>query len=210
MKQLLSQKLSPQQIQFIKLLQIPTAELEARIKEELEVNPALEEGEDEPEDEFDDLEGDDADDDFDDPDAELDNPDNTLDEDFDGEQSEEQPEMELPVKEEPAEAPESSSESDDLDLSDYLNDDEIAGYKMQGDGPGEDEDDREMPLADTSGSLMDNLLSQLVFPASMKSRKPSAASSSAPLTGRLHPPRPVGHCQRPGFLPEPGSHGARD
>ncbi len=35
MKQLLSQKLSPQQIQFIKLLQIPTAELEARIKEEL-------------------------------------------------------------------------------------------------------------------------------------------------------------------------------
>ena len=38
------QKLSPQQIQFIKLLQIPTAELQARIEEELEVNPALEEG----------------------------------------------------------------------------------------------------------------------------------------------------------------------
>jgi RNA polymerase sigma-54 factor len=37
------QKLSPQQIQFIKLLQIPTAELDARIKEELEANPALEE-----------------------------------------------------------------------------------------------------------------------------------------------------------------------
>lgn len=40
------QKLSPQQIQFIKLLQVPTAELDARIKEELEVNPALEEGPD--------------------------------------------------------------------------------------------------------------------------------------------------------------------
>jgi RNA polymerase sigma-54 factor len=45
--QSLSQKLSPQQIQFIKLLQIPTAELETRIEEELEINPALEEGADE-------------------------------------------------------------------------------------------------------------------------------------------------------------------
>ncbi|MBC6400834.1 MAG: RNA polymerase factor sigma-54 [Ekhidna sp.] len=42
--QSLQQKLSPQQIQFIKLLQVPTAELETRIEEELEVNPALEEG----------------------------------------------------------------------------------------------------------------------------------------------------------------------
>jgi RNA polymerase sigma-54 factor len=41
----LSQKLSPQQIQLMKLLQIPTATLEQRIKEELEANPALEEGE---------------------------------------------------------------------------------------------------------------------------------------------------------------------
>ena len=38
------QKLSPQQIQLMKLLQIPTATLEQRIKEELEANPALEEG----------------------------------------------------------------------------------------------------------------------------------------------------------------------
>ena len=42
--QALLQKLSPQQIQFIKLLQIPSAELDARIKEEIEINPALEEG----------------------------------------------------------------------------------------------------------------------------------------------------------------------
>lgn len=50
LKQRLSQKqlqrLSPQQIQLMKLLQIPTVALEQRIKEELEVNPALEEGAD--------------------------------------------------------------------------------------------------------------------------------------------------------------------
>lgn len=69
--QQLQQKLSPQQIQFIKLLQIPTAELNTRIEEELEVNPALEEGRDkeekEAEDEkteVDDYEEDTADDDF--------------------------------------------------------------------------------------------------------------------------------------------------
>ena len=38
------QKLSPQQIQLMKLLQVPTVNLEQRIKEELEANPALEEG----------------------------------------------------------------------------------------------------------------------------------------------------------------------
>jgi len=41
------QKLSPQQIQLMKLLQIPTATLDQRIKEELEANPALDEGEEE-------------------------------------------------------------------------------------------------------------------------------------------------------------------
>ena len=46
LSQTLTQKLSPQQIQFIKLLQVPTAELETRIEEELEKNPALEEGAD--------------------------------------------------------------------------------------------------------------------------------------------------------------------
>ncbi|UEG50652.1 RNA polymerase factor sigma-54 [Ferruginibacter lapsinanis] len=43
------QKLSPQQIQLMKLLQVPTALLEERIKEELEENPALETGEEETE-----------------------------------------------------------------------------------------------------------------------------------------------------------------
>ncbi len=49
------QKLSPQQIQLMKLLQVPTASLEQRIKEELEVNPALEETDYEEEDELDKL-----------------------------------------------------------------------------------------------------------------------------------------------------------
>ena len=47
------QKLSPQQIQLMKLLQVPTAQLEERIKEEIEENPALEEDEDGHETEYD-------------------------------------------------------------------------------------------------------------------------------------------------------------
>ncbi|MFY7652293.1 MAG: RNA polymerase factor sigma-54 [Chitinophagaceae bacterium] len=46
LQQKLLQKLSPQQIQLMKLLQVPTANLEERIKEELEDNPALEMNED--------------------------------------------------------------------------------------------------------------------------------------------------------------------
>mgnify|MGYP000943468696 FL=1 len=43
----LQQKLSPQQIQLMKLLQLPALALEQRIKEELENNPTLEEDEEE-------------------------------------------------------------------------------------------------------------------------------------------------------------------
>ena len=49
LSQKMMQKLSPQQIQLMKLLQIPTATLDQRIKEELEANPALEEGDEEEE-----------------------------------------------------------------------------------------------------------------------------------------------------------------
>ncbi|MBA9079275.1 RNA polymerase factor sigma-54 [Rufibacter quisquiliarum] len=131
LKQLLSQKLSPQQIQFIKLLQVPTAELEARIKEEMEMNPALEEGDaaDEPAQDSNEDSGE-ADDEFD-----------NSEDDF-GEE-------------------ELRRDDDDVNLEDYINDDEIAGYKMQGDGPGEEED-REMPIAST-GSLVDALMDQLGF-----------------------------------------------
>ena len=50
--QKLEQRLSPQQIQLMKLLQVPTMELDQRIKQEIEENPALEEGADEFEDDF--------------------------------------------------------------------------------------------------------------------------------------------------------------
>ncbi len=45
----LSQKLSPQQIQLMKLIQLPTQAFEQRLKQELEENPALESGKEEPE-----------------------------------------------------------------------------------------------------------------------------------------------------------------
>ena len=67
--QKLEQRLSPQQIQLMKLLQVPTMELDQRIKQEIEENPALEEGEDRSEDDYD---NDDQDDDFDDNDDDLD------------------------------------------------------------------------------------------------------------------------------------------
>lgn len=145
LKQLLSQKLSPQQIQFIKLLQIPTAELETRIKEEMEMNPALEEGPDDDKEHSDDDDDSNADDDFD--------ADESLDEDFENES----------IADDPYESPEDNlaDDSGDLNLDDYLNSDEIAGYKMQGDGPG-DEEERDMPLAGTS-SLIDSLIDQLSF-----------------------------------------------
>lgn len=114
LNQSLQQKLSPQQIQFIKLLQVPTAELENRIEEEMEINPALEEGEDE--------------------------------------DSDEKPEEEL---EEPAES------EDDVDISDYLGDDE-GSYKTQGDRGGDDEDDREMPIP-MGTSLHELLMTQLGY-----------------------------------------------
>ncbi|MGB5205971.1 MAG: RNA polymerase sigma-54 factor, partial [Eudoraea sp.] len=43
----LSQKLSPQQIQLMKLIQLPTQAFEQRINQELEENPALESGKEE-------------------------------------------------------------------------------------------------------------------------------------------------------------------
>jgi len=172
LRQSLSQRLSPQQIQFIKLLQIPTAELETRIKEEMETNPALEEGDSE-EAEREDDNSDDAADDGDDPNDALDSDNSTLDEDYQPAEAADDPAETADMADERPEPIEAAAPTDDetpglekesgeLDLSDYLQDDDIAGYKMQGDGPGEQEE-REMPLADTSGSLQDSLLDQLHF-----------------------------------------------
>ena len=81
LQQKLLQKLSPQQIQLMKLLQVPTVELEQRIKQEIEENPALSEGaeldsENSENDDYADLDGSEKDDSLDDF-----NIDNYLDED---------------------------------------------------------------------------------------------------------------------------------
>ncbi|HAI42071.1 MAG TPA: RNA polymerase sigma-54 factor, partial [Maribacter sp.] len=60
----LSQKLSPQQIQLMKLIQLPTQAFEQRLKQELEENPALETGKEDLDnvvDEYDDVYDDNAD-----------------------------------------------------------------------------------------------------------------------------------------------------
>ncbi len=69
-QQRLLQKLSPQQIQLMKLLQIPTANLEERIKEEMEENPALELGAEANDDEYN-LDGDKEEEEYETDDVEL-------------------------------------------------------------------------------------------------------------------------------------------
>src|SRR5487761_2019203 len=78
LQQKLLQKLSPQQIQLMKLLQVPTAHLEERIKEELEENPALEGGEDGQDENFDGIK-----DEFETSEDEFDNEGNEDDYDYD-------------------------------------------------------------------------------------------------------------------------------
>src|SRR6187402_1970636 len=104
LNQSLQQKLSPQQIQFIKLLQVPTAELEGRIEEELEINPALEEGEDQ----------------------------EKTDSNEESEKTEETEKTDETTPEEEFQEP--SSSEDEVDIKEYLADDDYSGYKMQGDG----------------------------------------------------------------------------
>ncbi|HEX7844767.1 MAG TPA: RNA polymerase factor sigma-54 [Chitinophagaceae bacterium] len=78
LQQKLLQKLSPQQIQLMKLLQVPTANLEERIKEELEENPALELEEEKHDENADELkdEFNEAEEEFDEPDGSEDEYDN--------------------------------------------------------------------------------------------------------------------------------------
>ncbi|HMU46576.1 MAG TPA: RNA polymerase factor sigma-54 [Chitinophagaceae bacterium] len=79
LQQKLLQKLSPQQIQLMKLLQVPTANLETRIKEELEENPALELDEDKHEENADELKdefSENGEEEFDEPDGSEDEYDN--------------------------------------------------------------------------------------------------------------------------------------
>ncbi len=135
LSQKLSQKLSPQQIQLMKLLQIPTASLDERIKEELEINPALEENMFDPKnnDPFSDFGSSSSNDDAG----------QGGDDDMGGSEYE------------------SSSTSDNLDLSDYFSDDDTPGYKLRDNNYGGDDDENTglpVPLVIT---FHENLIQQL-------------------------------------------------
>ena len=130
-QQKLLQKLSPAQIQLMKLLQLPITALEQRIKEEMEINPALE---DTTEEEIDRDENEESED-------PLDDTANENEESLDGADNEDAAKAEL--------SPE-----------DYLDDDDdIAYYKLQVNNKGKDEE-KEMPMA-SSVSFQETLTSQL-------------------------------------------------
>jgi len=127
LQQRLLQKLSPQQIQLMKLLQVPTAVLEQRIKEELESNPALEEGNT---DEYEMKEDSDSDD------TEYD----------EFETTEEGIELE--------------NKNDDIDINEYLGNEDEPYYKTQTNNYSGDDEQREIPFSAGMG-FHDMLISQV-------------------------------------------------
>ena len=104
LQQKLQQKLSPQQIQLMKLIQLPTQDFEQKIAHEIEENPALESGKEN----VDDFSNDSIDD-YDD----------------------------------------SGNETieTDINIDDYLNDDEIPSYKLQSNNYRSDDDDYRIPYS---------------------------------------------------------------
>jgi len=130
----LQQKLSPQQIQFIKLLQIPTVELKARIQEALEENPALEEGK---EDIFEQNEN-----------TIIDDAENYQDKYDDYDEYDEEDDVDENYKEE-------------ININDYLQAEEDS-YKTQMSYSGGDEEERETPIS-VKITFFEALESQLGF-----------------------------------------------
>ncbi len=100
----LLQKLSPQQIQLMKLIQLPTQAFEERLKQELEENPALDTGKEETE--------------FDE----------SLANEYEDDGNE-------------------KIEAEDINIDEYLSDDEIPNYKTQANNYAADDEDKEMPYA---------------------------------------------------------------
>jgi len=101
----LLQKLSPQQIQLMKLIQLPTQAFEERIKQEIEENPALDTGKEESESFDEDLSN-----------------------EFDDERSE-------------------KTETEDINIDEYLSDDDIPNYKTQSNNYSSDDEEKTMPYA---------------------------------------------------------------
>ncbi|ARA94195.1 RNA polymerase sigma-54 factor [Rhodothermaceae bacterium RA] len=127
------QKLSPQQIQYIKLLQLPTLELEQRIKAELESNPLLEEGADEEE-------------------AVTDQTDEETAEAAENEAGEEEKEK----------LGEEIDTEEEYDWEEYLNSsDDLYGYKARVDQSSEEEE-RELPMP-ARVSMAEHLMEQVAL-----------------------------------------------
>ncbi len=120
--QKLLQKLSPQQIQLMKLLQLPTIALEQRIKEEMEINPALEEGPDVEDEEV---------------------------EEFEDERLDDTPK-------------ENESQDDDFKISDYIDDDEGASYKLKANNTSPDAEHKVIPfsMGNTFREMLDSQLGE--------------------------------------------------
>lgn len=114
----LSQKLSPQQIQLMKLIQLPTQAFEQRVKQELEENPALDNGKEEAKDEYEEF-------------------DNSGDDDFESEKIE-----------------------TEINVDDYLSDDEVPSYRLNTNNYSSDDEERQVPYA-SGTSFTQHLMSQL-------------------------------------------------
>ena len=101
----LLQKLSPQQIQLMKLIQLPTQAFEERLKQEIEENPALDTGKED-----------------------SDSIDDDLSNEFDDTGTE-------------------KIEAEDINIDDYLSDDEIPNYKTQANNYSADDEEKNVPYA---------------------------------------------------------------
>ncbi|MEI6123789.1 MAG: RNA polymerase factor sigma-54 [Bacteroidota bacterium] len=133
LQQKLAQKLSPQQIQLMKLMQLPAMAIEQRIKEELEENPALE-----------------------DPNDELNEQDETINQenaDIDSE-NEETEDIEKEVEE-------VEKDPEEISFEDYLDEDDTPAYKLSTyDGNNEDDNQKEIPFS-VGQTFHENLFTQL-------------------------------------------------
>ncbi len=114
LEQKLQQKLSPAQIQVIKMLEVPTLELEERIRQELEENPALEEGREESE------------------------TDNEFDDDLNDD----------------------GGNNDDMDLEEYMVDDDIPDYRLKANNTSKDDKKEDIPFS-IGNTFHENLIEQL-------------------------------------------------
>ncbi len=128
------QKLSPQQIQLMKLLQVPTALLDERIKEEIEENPALETDTEEYEDKSLDEKTNDE-----------------LKEEFSSEENEDYV------------VDDDSDDFDKIDISEYVKegDDEDADYNFQADNYGTDDEDKVGYQHKLETTFYDHLMAQV-------------------------------------------------